>query len=87
MKAKDKTPTEIKIAMIQCGSSQAKVARKCDVTAGHVHRVIQGQSTSDRVQKEVAKAIRLPVTEVFPTRYPKQGKGPRVEPQTERVAS
>jgi len=83
----DMTPTEIKIEMIRTGSSQAKVARKCGVTAAHVHRVILGKSTSDRVQREIAKSIRMDVVKVFPTRYPAHGRGPRVEPLAQCAAS
>ncbi|WP_321532971.1 helix-turn-helix domain-containing protein [uncultured Desulfuromonas sp.] len=75
----DYSLAEIKIAMIRYGTSQAEVARTCEVSAAHVHRVILGKSTSDRVQRAIATAIKLDVSEVFPTRYPAYGRGPRVE--------
>ena len=66
----DMTPIEIKIEFIRHGISQAAIGRRCNVTQGHVHRVISGQSRSDRVQKIIALSISKKVTEVFPSRYP-----------------
>ncbi|MCF6267760.1 MAG: helix-turn-helix domain-containing protein [Desulfuromusa sp.] len=65
----DMTPIEIKIEFMKHAVSQAGIARQCNVTQGHVHRVISGKSTSNRVQRAIAKAINKPVDQVFADRY------------------
>ncbi len=74
MQKRDMTPIKIKIEMMRNGVSQVGIARKCEVTQGHVHRVISGQSISDRVQRVIAESISKPVDQVFPSRYPLRGK-------------
>jgi lambda repressor-like predicted transcriptional regulator len=44
------------------------IARSCKVSPASVARVIDGQSTSDRIQRVIAKAIGQPVEDVFPER-------------------
>jgi len=50
------------------------IARKAAVTPALVSRVINRQSTSDRIQRMIARAIRRPVAEVFPDHYDKPRK-------------
>jgi len=74
MQKRDMTPIKIKIEMMRHSASQVGIARQCEVTQGHVHRVISGQSISDRVQRVIAESINKPVEQVFPSRYPLRGK-------------
>jgi len=47
------------------------LARVCRVSPASIARVLDGQSTSDRIQRVIAKAIGQPVEDVFPERYRK----------------
>ncbi len=88
MARKDMTPVEIKIEMMRKQATQANIARICEVTQGHVHRVISGQSISDRVQRVIADSIKKPVEQVFPARYSLPGKQhSRLDQHTEQAAS
>lgn len=62
-------PLERKIELMRAGISQASIARKAKVSTAHVARVIAGLSTSERVEKMIAKAIDKPWKTVFPRRH------------------
>ncbi len=64
------TPTEIKIELLRHNVTQTEIARGCNVSCGHINRVIGRMSVSDHVQRAVAKAIGQPVEKIFPERYP-----------------
>lgn len=74
-------PLEIKIELLRAGVSQSDIARQRKVNPTTVHRVIEGNSVSDPIQKAIAKAIGKPVEEVFPKRYAKRGKVRAREPE------
>jgi len=76
-------PLEIKIELMRARVKQVDIARKANVTETHVGRVIGGKSTSDRVQRLIAKAIGKPVSMVFPERY---GRKKVSAPGLERLA-
>lgn len=46
---------------------QARIARKLKISENHVSLVLSGErEASDRVKKEIARRLKLPVEEVFP---------------------
>lgn len=50
---------------------QARVARKLGISEAHVSLVVSGErEASDRVKKEIARRLKLPVEEVFPVEEP-----------------
>lgn len=72
-------PLDIRIALMKAGVKQREIARKAVVTDQHVGKVIDGKSSSDRVQRLIAKAIGQPVALVFPDRYGKRAPTPGQE--------
>ena len=76
-------PLDIRIELMRAGVKQADIARKAKVSDAHVSRVIDGDSTSDRVQKLIARAIGKPVSEVFPGRL---GRKKDIAPGLDRLA-
>jgi lambda repressor-like predicted transcriptional regulator len=62
-------PLEIKIALLRVGVTQADIARVRKVNPVTVHRVIEGHSISDPIQRLIARALDQPVEKVFPERY------------------
>ena len=64
------TPNEIKAQLVLHGISQTEIARRAgNVSRGHVGRVITRQSISAPVEKQIARAVGLPLSKVFPDRY------------------
>jgi lambda repressor-like predicted transcriptional regulator len=61
-------PLEIKIELLRAGIRHADIARAAKVSGPAITRVIEGDSTSDRLQRMIAKAIQRPVDDVFPQR-------------------
>lgn len=76
-------PLERRIELMRAGVRPVDIARKAKVSPTSVYRVLDNLSTSDRVQRLIAKAIGKPVAEVFPERY---GRKKRVAPGLERLA-
>jgi len=69
------TPRQIKSQLILVGVTQAEIARRAgNVSNSHVAKVINRQSISAPVEKQIAAAINLPLSVVFPDRYGKQRK-------------
>ena len=64
-------PIEIKIALMRAGVTQSEIARICGVSPTQVARVIQG-STSDRVRRAIAGAIKKDVKRIWPEYYLKE---------------
>jgi transcriptional regulator with XRE-family HTH domain len=64
-KIKTMTPKEIKRALDDVDISQAGLARDLDVSRSMVAMVIHNKAASHRVRCHIAKAIGLPVEEVF----------------------
>ena len=71
-------PLEIKIALMRAEIRQADIARACQVSTAAIARVINGQATSDRIQRMIAKALGQRVEAVFPERYPGKRRADRV---------
>lgn len=65
-------PADIKAALQKAGYTQTRFAKEIGRSPFHVCIVIQGNRVSDYVQRELAKAIGLPVEKVFPERYKKR---------------
>lgn len=70
-------PLEIRIALLRADIKQSEIARNCKVSKVSVGRVIDGHSTSDRIQRVIAKAIGQSVEDVFPDRYGRKAKRAR----------
>jgi lambda repressor-like predicted transcriptional regulator len=65
----DMRPTEIKIALIQRGVSQAEIARKLGVAKSSVNQVIDGRAVSHRIRTAVAEAIGIDIARIWPGTY------------------
>lgn len=72
----DMDPTEIRIAMLRAGATQADIARELDVTRQHVHGVIKGRDVSHRVREAISSAIGMDLKRIWPSTYLYKG-GPR----------
>lgn len=77
-------PLDIRIALMRAGVRQADIATTAGVTAGHIAGVIERRSKSDRVQRLIARALEMPVEQVFPDIYVAKPRAQRVR---ERLAS
>jgi len=60
---------KIKHELENAGSSQAEVARECEVTSSWVHQVIFNNETSDKVRRCIAKKIGVDVKTIWPEYY------------------
>ena len=76
-------PLDIRIELMRAGVRQIDIAHKAKVSTASVAGVISGKTTSDRLQRLIAKAIGKPAAEVFPERY---GRKKVVAPGLERLA-
>mgnify|MGYP001244490821 CR=1 FL=1 len=70
----DMTPIEIRVAIIRASTTQAEIARSAAKKGGTcsrvtVCRVIDGKIVSDRVRREIAEAIRIPVENIWRSYY------------------
>ena len=70
-------PLEIKIYLLRADVKQAEIAQFCKVSRTSITRVINGYSSSDRIQRAIAKAINRPVEDVFPERYGRKARRAR----------
>ena len=61
------SPLEIKAELIRSGTSQTELAKKLGVTPAFVNQVISGVRHTDRVRRLIAKAIKKPTAEVWPS--------------------
>ncbi len=68
-KSIDMTPTDIRIAMIRAGVTQAEIARDVEVSRNTVHLVIEGRTVSDRIRKRIAERIGMDVGLIWPSTY------------------
>lgn len=73
------TPNQIKAALRLVDVSQADIARVCNVSRGHVYRVVEGQTVSHPVQKVIAAAIGKEPEQVFPDRYSRKPSASKQE--------
>ncbi|MBN1495906.1 MAG: helix-turn-helix domain-containing protein [Spirochaetes bacterium] len=76
MKARNFSPTEIRIEILKAGVTQAHIARQAGVSDQMIYHVIQGTSVSDRVRRAIAKVIGKDVAIIWPETY-LYGGGPR----------
>jgi lambda repressor-like predicted transcriptional regulator len=63
-------PEQIKADLRIAGKSPAAVAKELKVSRTHVSRVIHGTSTSERVARAISTIVRVPVSELWPEKYP-----------------
>ena len=56
----------IKGDLIKGGHKLSEIAQELNVDRSLVTRVIQGNATSDRVQRAIARRLHRPVSKVFP---------------------
>jgi len=63
------TPLEIQFELKKRGVKQKEIARRLGISENTVSRVINKQLISDRVMREVAKAINWDHRAIFPEYY------------------
>ena len=68
-KQTDMSPTEIRIAMLKTGVTQAGIARELDVDKSAVHLIIEGRAVSDRIRRKIAERVGLDVAVIWPSTY------------------
>lgn len=61
-------PNEIKAALVLAGVRQVAIARATQLSGAYVSDVIAGNRRSEKIERAIAKAIGLPVRDVFPPR-------------------
>lgn len=72
----DMPPGEIRADLLREGITQAEIARRCNVSASMVSKVIDGLSVGHRVRTEIANAIKCDLLRLWPSTYLLHG-GPR----------
>lgn len=65
----DMDPTEIKIAMMRAGITQADIGKRLGITRQTVHRVVIGRDVSHRVRQAIAEAIGEDLKRIWPSTY------------------
>lgn len=63
-------PADIKAHLRKAGFSQSAVARKLKVSLTAVWAAIEGKSTSAHVAAHISKVVDVPVSVLWPGRYP-----------------
>lgn len=58
--------TKIKIELLKKGIAGAEIARRCGVTRAAIYHVIEGRVRSHRLRSAIAKAIEIPLKELWP---------------------
>ena len=79
----DWTPADIKAELVRLEVSQADIARDCGVHRATVSRVISGDVVSDKVRRQVARAIKRDPALIWPQAYLRKG-GPRTPGRPKR---
>lgn len=69
LKAMDMTPTDIRIAMLKAGVTQAGIARELGVHKSSILLVIDGRFVSDRIRRKIAERCGLDVARIWPSTY------------------
>ena len=64
----------IKFLLGEAEITQDEIAVHLEVSSSTVSQVICGQCKSQRIERAVAKAIGVPVQDVFPSRYNEHGE-------------
>jgi len=65
----DMSPTEIKVALLRAGVTQAQIARKTKVHPSHVSRLVEGVKTNNRVRHAIADAAGIDIKRIWPSIY------------------
>lgn len=65
----DMDPQEIRVELLRNRMTQAEIAESLGVHPTAVNKVIDGLSTSDRIRRAVADAIKTDVRRVWPSIY------------------
>ena len=60
------TPTDRKILLLRANVKQADIARDLNISQATVYKIIHDQKTSRRVRDAVARALDLPIEELWP---------------------
>ena len=60
------TPSEIRDSMREAGITQSGVARELGVSVSSVHNVVNGTSTSYKIQSYIADQIGVEIYEIWP---------------------
>ena len=60
------TPSEIRDYMREAGITQSGVARELGVSVSSVHNVVNGTSTSYKIQSYIADQIGIEIYEIWP---------------------
>ena len=61
------TAEERKAALKESGVSQAEIARRTGYKPPYVNEVLWGTRSNGRIRRAIARAIRRPLAEVFPS--------------------
>ena len=61
------TPLERKIALLRAGLRQTDLAEEFGCSAAHVHQVLMGKGHSRPLKRFLARKLKLPVAQLFPT--------------------
>jgi len=86
-------PADIKALIEKAGQSQASIARSVRATKGDhvsqaaVHHVIRGLSKSRRIAQQIARVTGVPVSQLWPGKYPGLEKLERVSAPKHRKAA
>lgn len=64
-------PLDIRIALLQKGYSNRRIAREMKLADSTVSAVINGHGTSRNVAKTVSDITGIPVSSLWPGRYPR----------------
>jgi len=66
------TPFEIKIALMQRGISMRSIAERLGVSPNAVSLVVHRRMVSGRIMSELAKALEVEFSVVFPERFSRE---------------
>jgi transcriptional regulator with XRE-family HTH domain len=58
----------VPVMILVAGIQMVEIAKKCGVTKGNVSAVVSRRGVSERVEREIAKLLDVPVEQVFPDR-------------------
>ncbi|MFM9881225.1 MAG: transcriptional regulator [Burkholderiaceae bacterium] len=64
-------PEQIKAAIRMCGSSATEIARSLHVSHACVSHIIHRRGVSAPVAQRIADVTGLPISQLFPEKYPK----------------
>ena len=68
------SPSDIRIAMIRAGVTQAALARELQVSRPAVHLILEGKATSQRIREKIAERIGVDIRCIWPGDPKKPGR-------------